>query len=89
MMRIGKISVVPHGEAAEIEFGKKRLHVAQDRIPGGRVPVMADCQRARQAGARSTPSFFIGNRMLAGAQPFDSFRVALDSALAQAARTDR
>lgn len=51
--------------------------------------IEADIQRARQAGARSTPTFFIGNRVLAGAQPFDSFKVALDTALAEAARERR
>ncbi|HSA57390.1 MAG TPA: thioredoxin domain-containing protein [Gemmatimonadaceae bacterium] len=51
--------------------------------------IEADVQRARQAGAQSTPTFFIGRRVLAGAQPFDSFKVALDTALAEAARTGR
>ena len=51
--------------------------------------IEADVQRAKQAGARSTPTFFIGNRVLAGAQPFDSFKVALDTALAEAARPGR
>ena len=51
--------------------------------------IEADIQRARQAGAGSTPTFFIGNRVLQGAQPFDSFRVALDTAIAQAARAGR
>lgn len=54
------------------------------------LPMIAgDVQRARQSGAGSTPTFFIGNRVLAGAQPFDSFKVALDTALAEAARAGR
>ena len=48
--------------------------------------IRADHDRSSQAGVRSTPSFFIGGRMLEGAYPADSFRVAIDSALAAAAR---
>ena len=46
--------------------------------------IEADYQRAVAAGVNSTPSFFIGDRRLAGALPADSFRVAIDAALARA-----
>lgn len=46
--------------------------------------IEADYQRAVTAGVNSTPSFFIGDRRLAGALPVDSFRVAIDAALARA-----
>lgn len=49
--------------------------------------IEADYQRAVSAGVNSTPSFFIGDRRLAGAQPADSFRVAIDAAIARAAAT--
>jgi protein-disulfide isomerase len=48
--------------------------------------IAADRERAEQAGVRSTPSFFIGNRGLVGAYPVDTFRVVLDAAIANAAR---
>jgi protein-disulfide isomerase len=44
----------------------------------------ADRDRSSRAGVESTPSFFIGDRALAGAYPVDSFRVAIDQALAKA-----
>ena len=46
--------------------------------------IEADYQRAVSAGVNSTPSFFIGDRSLSGAMPVDSFRVAIDAALAKA-----
>ena len=44
----------------------------------------ADHDRSSRAGVQSTPSFFIGDRALAGAYPVDTFRVAIDAALAKA-----
>ena len=46
----------------------------------------ADLDRSRGAGVRSTPTFFAGDRQLVGAYPTDSFRVALDSAIAKKSR---
>jgi len=46
----------------------------------------ADRDRSRNAGVRSTPTFFIGDRKFEGAYPTDSFRVAIDSALAKKSR---
>jgi protein-disulfide isomerase len=48
--------------------------------------IEADHDRSRGAGVRSTPTFFIGDRKLEGAYPTDSFRVALDSAIAKQSR---
>jgi len=48
--------------------------------------IEADHDRSRGAGVRSTPTFFIGDRKLEGAYPTDSFRVALDSAIAKKSR---
>jgi protein-disulfide isomerase len=48
--------------------------------------IEADQDRSRGAGVRSTPTFFIGDRKLEGAYPTDSFRVALDSAIAKKSR---
>lgn len=49
--------------------------------------VQADHDRARAAGAASTPSFMIGDRILIGAQPIEALRGAIDSALARSRKT--
>ena len=43
--------------------------------------IQADRDRLAQAGVESTPSFLIGDEILAGAQPIDAMRPALDSAI--------
>ncbi len=45
----------------------------------------ADHERSARAGVGSTPTFFVADRKLEGAYPVDSFRVAIDAALARAA----
>ena len=50
---IGEIAVVGDGEAAGIEFGEQRLHIAQDGLAGRRIADMAD-GADRRAGARSS-----------------------------------
>jgi protein-disulfide isomerase len=49
--------------------------------------VQADFERLRTAGVEQTPSFFIGDRGIAGAQPTDVFRAAIEQALAKARGT--
>jgi len=44
----------------------------------------ADRDRSTKAGVESTPTFFVGDRALAGAYPVDTFRVAIDAAIAKA-----
>jgi protein-disulfide isomerase len=44
--------------------------------------IKADQDRAERAGVQSTPTIIIGNKLIAGAQPTDNFRHALDAALA-------
>lgn len=46
--------------------------------------IEADRDRSTKAGVESTPTFFIGDRALAGAYPIDTFRVVLDQAIAKA-----
>ena len=46
--------------------------------------IQADRDRSTQAGVESTPTFFVGDRALAGAYPVDTFRVVLDQAIAKA-----
>ena len=45
--------------------------------------IEADRDRSAKAGVESTPTFFVGDRALAGAYPVDPFRVAIDQALAK------
>jgi protein-disulfide isomerase len=45
--------------------------------------IEADRDRSSKAGVESTPTFFVGERALAGAYPVDTFRVAIDSAIAK------
>ncbi|MEO6525121.1 MAG: thioredoxin domain-containing protein [Gemmatimonadaceae bacterium] len=46
--------------------------------------IEADRNRSADARVESTPTFFVGDRALAGAYPVDTFRVAIDQALAKA-----
>jgi protein-disulfide isomerase len=48
--------------------------------------IEADAGRAQRSGIGSTPSFIVGNQLIAGAYPLAVFRQVLDSALATAAR---
>lgn len=50
------------------------------------VPLITETDRTRlaQRGVNSTPTFFIGDTMIIGAQPLADFRSALDAALAKA-----
>jgi len=57
-------------------------HAMQDLIA-------ADAERAQRSGINSTPSFIIGNQLVSGAYPVDTFRPLLDSAVAAAASAAR
>ena len=46
---VGEIAVVGDGEAAGVDVGKQRLHVAQHRIAAGRIAIVADGDVALQA----------------------------------------
>jgi protein-disulfide isomerase len=43
--------------------------------------IAADRERAQSAGVKSTPTFFVGQWRLEGAEPYATFRGAIDSAL--------
>ena len=51
-----------------------------------RAVIEADQDRMQRAGVQSTPSFFVGNTPISGAQPVEVFRRALDAAIAAAPR---
>jgi protein-disulfide isomerase len=61
----------------------------RDCVSSGKMKalIQADHDRAARAGAGATPSFLIGDKILAGAQPIDKLRVAIDSALAKTRKT--
>jgi protein-disulfide isomerase len=44
----------------------------------------ADAARSERAGVQSTPSFFVGDQAIAGAEPYPRFRDAIERALAKA-----
>jgi protein-disulfide isomerase len=64
----------------------QRACVESRRVEG---LIEADKVRSERAGAVSTPTFFIGSRMLAGARPLAAFRQALNEALAAAGSMDK
>jgi protein-disulfide isomerase len=49
--------------------------------------IQADHDRAQAAGAASTPTFMIGDRILVGAHTIENLRSAIDSALAKSRKT--
>lgn len=44
--------------------------------------IQADLATANRLGITGTPAFFIGDRRIEGAQPFETFQAAIDAALA-------
>ena len=46
---VGEVAVVGDGKAAAVELAEQRLHVAQDRLAGGRIAIVADRGAAGQA----------------------------------------
>src|ERR1044072_9992077 len=49
--------------------------------------IQADHDRAAQAGIGATPSFIIGDKLLAGAQPLTDMQRVIDSALVKSKKT--
>ncbi len=49
--------------------------------------IRADRDRLAQAGVQSTPSFLIGDQLLAGVQPIEALRPVLDSVIAKNSAT--
>ncbi|MCK6556804.1 DsbA family protein [Candidatus Binatia bacterium] len=54
---------------------------------GGMAAIGADLAEAQALGIQSTPTFFVNGRRLEGALPFDTFKTAIDAALAAVAPT--
>jgi len=49
--------------------------------------IAADQSRGKSAGVSSTPTFFVGDEPILGAESIDTFRAAIERARAKAART--
>jgi len=70
------------GERVGLDMAEQNRCLADDVM----LPIIqADYERAGSGGARSTPTFLIGDRKVEGAAPMASFREAIDAALAAAA----
>ena len=69
--------------AAQLQLDMPRFRLALDNHVH-QATIAADQALAAQVGASGTPAFFINGRMLMGAQPFESFRTAIDAARADA-----
>lgn len=61
----------------------------RDCVQSGKMKslIQADHDRASQAGVGATPSFLIGDKLLAGAQPLSDMQRVVDSALVKARKT--
>lgn len=77
-------------EALAVRAGAEATQLRACMASGVLRPLIeADADRAGRAGAMSTPSFLIGNRLVMGAQPTDVFRRAIDAALQASAAGGR
>ncbi|MBI1809366.1 MAG: DsbA family protein [Gemmatimonadetes bacterium] len=66
---------------AGVDVAKLRACIRTDAM---KPLIDADLERGRQAGVQSTPTFFVAQRQLLGAQPLREFRRVIDSVLAAA-----
>ncbi|MEE8311225.1 MAG: thioredoxin domain-containing protein [Candidatus Binatia bacterium] len=67
-------------ESIQIDRAKFDQCLASGRFEAA---VDADMAAAAGVGVNGTPAFFVNGRMLSGAQPFESFKVVIDSELAR------
>ncbi|MCX5760859.1 MAG: DsbA family protein [Gemmatimonadetes bacterium] len=73
----------PQFEAYAREAGADTAALRSCMASGATRPlIQADIDRAGNAGASSTPTFFVGGRSVVGAQPLAAFREAIEAALA-------
>lgn len=70
----------PRAGPDAIDHARLRACVAAGEL---RPLIKADYDRSARLGIGSTPSFFIGRHVIVGAQPYEAFASALDSALAR------
>ena len=76
---------VPTFDSLAVAAGANQAAWRQCMTSHATAPLIdADRDRSSSAGVQSTPTFFIGDRKLEGAYPVDSFRVAIEAAIAKA-----
>jgi protein-disulfide isomerase len=71
-------------QATGVEMARWRECVSSGKM---KPLIQADRDRASRAGVDATPSFLIGDKILAGAQPIEEIRKAIDSAMVKAKKT--
>jgi len=74
-------SLEKYAEELGLNMGKFRQALDSGKF---RAQVEADSSAGSAVGANGTPTFFINGRQLVGAQPFESFKAAIDEELARA-----
>jgi len=58
------------------------MHACEGR-PSVQALIDADQERAQQAGVKATPTVLVGRQLIEGAQPFSTYRAAIEAALAK------
>jgi protein-disulfide isomerase len=67
-----------YAEALDLDLERFARDASSDEV---KKRIEDDLREASELGVSGTPSFFINGRFLSGAQPFDNFKRAIDSAL--------
>ncbi len=66
--------------ASQLNLDQQTFNECYDQGRYGNV-INRDLSDGQSAGVQGTPTFFINNKMVEGAQPFDAFAAAIDQAL--------
>jgi RNA polymerase sigma factor (sigma-70 family) len=78
---LGPGDLEQHAQAIGLDVAKFRKALEEKRFL---VAVEEDMKLAQEAGIRATPQFFVNGAELIGAQPLETFKGAVESALARA-----
>jgi protein-disulfide isomerase len=74
-------SLEKYAEELGLNMGKFRQALDSGKF---RAQIEADASAGSAVGANGTPTFFINGRQFVGAQPFESFKTAIDEEMARA-----
>jgi len=78
---LSRPSLEKYAEELRLDMGKFRQALDSGKF---RAAIEADSSAGSAVGANGTPTFFINGRQFVGAQPFESFKSAIDEELARA-----
>jgi protein-disulfide isomerase len=78
---LDRASLEKYAQELKLDMGKFKAALDSGKYRG---KVEADSAAGNAVGANGTPTFFINGRQLVGAQPFESFKAAIDEELARA-----